>query len=425
MARGIIAVSTGLVLLSALTVAQQIGKAVPEVHPKLPTYRCTSKGGCIQRDTTIVLDEFFRNIHDVNDTNISCGTYAALNTTLCPDAEACAENCALEGVNYAANGVHTNGDALIMNQFTKLPDGTYESVGPRAYLLDVGEEDYELFKMLNREISFDVDVSKLVCGMNGALYLTEMEATGGRNAWNPAGASYGTGYCDAQCSRLAWINGVANPNATHGACCNEMDLLESNALAQAMTPHACNISGVYLCTSDDECGQAEGVCDEYGCGWNPYVYNLTDFYGPSGKYTIDTNRVFTIVTQFITHDGTSSGTLVEIRRLYVQDGRVIHNAAITTGNLTTNVMDDEYCSDVASWFQQRGGLADMGEALGRGMVLVFSIWDDTGGYMNWLDSGSAGPCNATEGDPTLIEAEHPDAQVIFEKIRYGEIGSTY
>lgn len=194
-----------------------------------------------------------------------------------------------------------------------------------------------------------------------------------------------------------------------------------------MTPHACNISGVYLCTSDDECGQTDGVCDEWGCGWNPYVYGLDDFYGPATNYTIDTERVFTVVTQFLTDDGTTEGTLVEIRRLYVQDGRVIHNAAITTadGLLTTSVMDDAYCNATASWFQQRGGLADIGEALGRGMVLVFSIWDDTGSYMDWLDSGSAGPCNSTEGDPALIVAEHPDVQVRFQRIRYGEIGSTF
>lgn len=41
----------------------------------------------------------------------------------------------------------------------------------------------------------------------------------------------------------------------------------------------------------------------------------------------------------------------------------------------------------------------MGEALGQEMELVFSNWDDTGGYMNWLDGGDAGPCDAAEGDP--------------------------
>jgi hypothetical protein len=40
--------------------------------------------------------------------------------------------------------------------------------------------------------------------MNGALYLSEMHMSGGRNEYNP-GASYGGGYCDAQCfSTNAW-----------------------------------------------------------------------------------------------------------------------------------------------------------------------------------------------------------------------------
>ncbi|KAK7740471.1 hypothetical protein SLS53_005313 [Cytospora paraplurivora] len=126
------------------------------------------------QEEAIVMDEFFRNIHEINDTTVSCGSWAGLNTTLCPDAETCAENCALEGVDHAANGVRTEGDALMMNQFVKAPNGTYVSVGPRAYLLDVEEQNYELFKFLDMEITFDVDVSALVCGMNGALYLAEM-----------------------------------------------------------------------------------------------------------------------------------------------------------------------------------------------------------------------------------------------------------
>ena len=36
----------------------------------------------------------------------------------------------------------------------------------------------------------------------------------------------------------------------------------------------------------------------------------------------------TVVTQFITSDGTDNGDLVEIRRLYVQDGKVIDNSFV-------------------------------------------------------------------------------------------------
>jgi cellulose 1,4-beta-cellobiosidase len=36
-----------------------------------------------------------------------------------------------------------------------------------------------MFKLLNREFTFDVDVSNLPCGLNGALYFVEMEKDGG------------------------------------------------------------------------------------------------------------------------------------------------------------------------------------------------------------------------------------------------------
>ena len=34
----------------------------------------------------------------------------------------------------------------------------------------------------------------------------------------------------------------------------------------------------------------------------------------------------TVVTQFVTSDGTDNGDLVEIRRVYVQDGQVIEDS---------------------------------------------------------------------------------------------------
>ena len=79
----------------------------------------------------------------------------------------------------------------------------------------------------------------------------------------------------------------------------------------------------------------------------------------------------------------------------------------------------------------------MGEALGRGMVLVMSMWDDHDARMLWLDSnypvGSdpnvpghlRGPCPEDSGDPTYVEAQNPDAHVKFSDIKFGPIGSTY
>ena len=60
------------------------------------------------------------------------------------------------------------------------------------------QTEYQTFNMLNQEFTFDVDVSQLPCGLNGALYLSSMDADGGMSKYpnNKAGAKYGTGYCD-------------------------------------------------------------------------------------------------------------------------------------------------------------------------------------------------------------------------------------
>jgi cellulose 1,4-beta-cellobiosidase len=71
---------------------------------------------------------------------------------------------------------------------------------------------------------------------------------------NKAGAAYGTGYCDAQCphdikmingeaNMMGWKGNPADPTSGTGAwgtCCSEMDIWESNSMAQALTPHVCS-----------------------------------------------------------------------------------------------------------------------------------------------------------------------------------------
>ena len=37
------------------------------------------------------------------------------------------------------------------------------------------DDNYKMFHMKNMEISFEVDVSKLPCGMNGGIYFVEMD----------------------------------------------------------------------------------------------------------------------------------------------------------------------------------------------------------------------------------------------------------
>lgn len=103
-----------------------------------------------------------------------------------------------------------------------------------------GEDKYQMFDLLGNEFTFDVDVSQLGCGLNGALYFVAMDEDGGMSKYdgNKAGAKYGTGYCDAQCPRdLKFINGEANSDGwepstndqnagigPYGSCCTEMDI---------------------------------------------------------------------------------------------------------------------------------------------------------------------------------------------------------
>ena len=129
---------------------------------------------------------------------------ASRDATLCPNEEACAANCAVEGVDYASYGIATSGDAVTLNLYV-----SGKKSSPRVYLLQ-NETNYDLFMLKNQEFTFDVDMSKLPCGINGALYFSNMDGTGNANELNKAGAKYGTGYCDAQCPGNSFIRGYVS-----------------------------------------------------------------------------------------------------------------------------------------------------------------------------------------------------------------------
>lgn len=88
-------------------------------------------------------------------------------------------------------------------------------VSPRIYLLDEAKEKYEMLQLTGNEIAFDVEASHLPCGMNSALYLSEMAADGGKSDLNTGGGAWGTGYCDAQCYVTPFINGEVSHQAVN------------------------------------------------------------------------------------------------------------------------------------------------------------------------------------------------------------------
>jgi len=276
---------------------------------------------------------------------------------------------------------------------------------------------------------------------------------------NKAGAKYGTGYCDGQCPHdMKFINGEANvidwkPNPNdknsgigfYGTCCNEMDVWESNSMAAALTPHVCSVQGQYRCNGTecgDGSGRYDGVCDKDGCDFNSYRMGNTTFLGP--RQLVDTSKPFTVVTQWLTNDGTDNGDVSEIKRFYVQGGHVVPNSETTNiPGKTYNSITDEYCNDQKKAFsdkndfEAKGGLKGVGTSFEKGMVLVMSLWDDHEVYMLWLDSDypttvpatnpgiARGPCSTDSGRPTDVESKYPNSNVVYSNLKYGTIGSTF
>lgn len=224
-----------------------------------------------------------------------------------------------------------------------------------------------------------------------------------------------------------------------------MDIWEANNDAAAFTPHPCSVDGQTRCSGND-CGAGdaryEGLCDADGCDFNSFRMGDQSFLG-MGK-TVDTSKKFTVVTQFISSDNTTSGSLAAIRRIYVQDGVVIQNSMTNVAGIDpTNEITDEFCTQQKTvfgdqdYFATKGGLKGMGQSLANGMVLALSVWDDYAAYMEWLDSDyptdkdatapgvARGTCSSTSGLPATVESVSSSASVTFSNIKFGDIGSTF
>lgn len=399
-----------MVLYFISVFSQKAGTA--EVHPKITWQKCT-KSGCTNQQGGIVVDSEWRTVVDAN--GASCVHDNSWNDSVCSGETDCADKCRLNGFNYSSIGVTTSGSAVRLPFITPTGD-----IGSRVYLFDESAGEYVLFKVLNKELTFDIDTSTLGCGVNGALYFSEMYADGGKSKFpgNTAGAEYGTGYCDAQCPKDGkFIGGKANIGRKYGSCCFEWDVWEANAYATQFAAHPCSINTPsYVCQSD--CQQ----CDTSGCGWNHYRTGDKDYYG-KGK-TVNTNSKFTVVTQFVTDNGQDSGKLKEVRRLYVQGGKVIQNNVKKYVDYNFDSINEQYCNLTSGDqdYGRRGGDAAWSSSFSRGQVLAMSIWTD--GSMQWLDAGDAGPCGDTGGKDRVV-SENKNSYVEYSNIKLGDIDTTY
>jgi len=227
-----------------------------------------------------------------------------------------------------------------------------------------------------------------------------------------------------------------------------MDIWEANSMANAYTPHPCDFTGQLRCEGTD-CGdndsgeRYDGVCDKDGCDINPYRMGNRMFYGRGSEYEVNTLKPVTVVTQFLTTDGTDDGELSEMVRFYVQDGNVIESPSSTIlGPDDTDSITDGFCQAQKRLFgdvndyANKGGSAAMGESLDRGHVMAMSIWDDVEVNMLWLDSAwplnkpatdpgvQRGDCPGGVGStPTYLRQNYPDGWVSFQNAFVGPIGS--
>lgn len=101
-----------------------------------------------------------------------------------------------------------------------------------------------------------------------------------------------------------------------------------------------------------------------------------DFYGP-GK-TVDTDQVFTVVTQF----PEEGGSLSEIRQFFIQNGQVIDMPNSNIDGVSGNSINSDFCAAQktafgdTNRFADMGGMSTMSTAVSQPMVLVMSLWDD-------------------------------------------------
>lgn len=234
--------------------------------------------------------------------------------------------------------VQVNGDSIALSGGGRVYLGDNETISPNSF--------YKM-QLLGKRLTFDVNIDKVGCNCNGALYFVTMP---GYNAeQKPASGNNSEYYCDA---------------CAHGKIhCPEIDVMEANKYAMASTAHDCQYTAPHYYPS----------CDSRGCGTNVLDVNISGF-GPD-KY-IDTNNQFTLSVSFITG---SNGMLSTVKNNLSQKSKSLQFDACNPGYL--------------QW---------MGLSL-SGIVMTASLRGLPNGGMSWLDgkSGCQGGCNIKESSVTF------------------------
>lgn len=173
-----------------------------------------------------------------------------------------------------------------------------------------------------------------------------------------------------------------------------------------MSVHACASAEPEKCEGSD----CSARCDSAGCSFDPAELGNSDFFGPGA--TVDTKKPITVVTQFITADGTDTGALSEVRRYYVQNGQTISNARAAAAQYAgSKSITDEFCgaqkqANGTGTTAAEGYMGRLSAVLDGGVVLSASI----------LESQAPGSCAGASLPKT--------SSVVFSNFMHGEIATT-
>ena len=94
---------------------------------------------------------------------------------------------------------------------------------------------YFQWKLLNKSLAYTVDLSRVGCSCNAALYLVSMPGYNASSGASPDPRS--DYYCGANAGKPSDNTSAVGGNGNY---CPEMDVLEANKFAAQSTPHICN-----------------------------------------------------------------------------------------------------------------------------------------------------------------------------------------
>lgn len=84
-------------ILAGAQLARAQTSGTADAHPRLTTYKCTTSGGCVSQQTSVVIDYNYHWIHSPTGSLASCTTNSGIDKNLCPDQATCDTNCVIDG----------------------------------------------------------------------------------------------------------------------------------------------------------------------------------------------------------------------------------------------------------------------------------------------------------------------------------------